>query len=112
MSKNKTKAELQADLDKAEQEKEAAEKAAQEAEAKAAALAAGADAPPSGDSAQSKPSAKPDPKGTVHFASPSRNYRFRGIQFQNHRFATNDPKVIEQLRSASVFGNEFTETAA
>ncbi|MAO24550.1 MAG: hypothetical protein CMJ25_27710 [Phycisphaerae bacterium] len=109
MAKSKTKAEIQAELDEAEQRAEAAEKEAAEAKAKAeAAERAAAQQQSAGNAKTPAPSAD----GRTKFVSRFKRYRVPGAQFDNFRFSTDDPELIKKLQAHSAYGNEFRIEAA
>lgn len=104
MAKSKTKAEIQAELDEAEQRAEAAEKEAAEAKAKAeAAERAAAQQQAAGNAKTPAPSAD----GRTQFVSRFKRYRVPGAQFENYRFSTDDAELVEKLKKHSAYGNEF-----
>lgn len=43
----------------------------------------------------------------THFCARYKAYRARGVAFVNHRFSTDDLKIVEKLKKHPAFGNEF-----
>lgn len=60
---------------------------------------------PASGSPKDKPGASPD--GRTHYISRFTRYKAGDVLFENNRFATDDPAVIDRLASHPACGNEF-----
>ena len=96
---------LRKDLDEANARAADAQAELEKAKQKQAATPVARAAAPAGGSPKDKPGASPD--GRTHYISRFTRYKAGDVLFENNRFATDEPAVIQRLASHPAFGNEF-----
>lgn len=120
---NRNKAEIIADLNQKEQLLEQREKELEASKAKLASEQSRADRlqgeleeaikrPKSDSKSVATAQSTVEDADEVQFVSPHMNYRYRGLQFQNHRFVTRNSEQIRTLRSSPALGDQFSEVEA